>query len=871
MGKVGKAIAKIAVSAAITYVTSGGNWFAVAMSIGSSVLQMALTPKPSQPNFSGNFDIQAQQDRVLSFRQAVTSRKLVYGEIKVGGPLVFTSTTNNGGTTNGFLHMVIVHASHEIQSFEAWYINGVEVPLSSLSSGASGGNVNAGDFSGLVRINPHLGSPTQPADNDLVTECPEWSSEHTLSGMAYTYFRFKFDAKKFQGVPSVAAKVKGKKILDTRTSAVAWSANPALIMNDYMVTYFGMNISQSLVDTTKVSSAANICDENVTLAEDGTEKRYECHGMVDTSNKVSSNLEELLTSMSGTLVYSNGLFKLSAGAARTPVSTFSEDDIVGSISLTPRMSRRENFNAVKGKYVSEINDWQASDYPPIISSVFAAQDNGEVIYRDFTLPFTTSSSMAQRIAKIGLYANRQPLMFSATFSLAALSMDVGDVCYMDIDRYGWEAKPFEIITWNLNFGVDQVEIRMELKEYSDTTYSWSASEETILQATPNTVIPDVFNITPPSNLVVIEEMRETRDGRGVQSVLVSTFSSADDAFVQQYEAEYQKAGESEFTSFGILSSFKFEILDASAAVYTIRVRSITSINSTSDWTTNVFSADGLTAAPIAVANLVCNQVGGMAFLQWDQSTDLDVRIGGKVEVRFQSVVSGATLMNSIVQDIAVSGTATSVMVPLRIGTYILRFIDSSDNAQEVPTSVVTDGATVLAFTNQSSVTESPAFPGTKTNLMVTDDAELQLSSSVLMDSVSDIDALDDFDTMGAIDSSGTYVFGTNMDLSTVKRVRLTSTVATTIFNAVSAIDSITANIDTWQDFDGDEEAVGDMVMYYSTTDDNPSSGSPTWTSYKPFTQTEEQGRGFRYKAVFTTSNTAYNIRCTAMNVTAATI
>tara|TARA_R110000803_G_scaffold118438_1_gene186831 strand:- start:674 stop:1459 length:786 start_codon:yes stop_codon:yes gene_type:complete len=261
----------------------------------------------------------------------------------------------------------------------------------------------------------------------------------------------------------------------------------------------------------------------------------------------------------------------------------------------------------------------------------------------------------------------------------------------------------------------------------------------------------------------------------------------------------------------------------------------------------------------------------MAFLQWDQSTDLDVRIGGRVEVRFQSVVSGATLMNSIVQDIAVSGTATSVMVPLRIGTYILRFIDSSDNAQEVPTSVVTDGATVLAFTNQSSVTESPAFPGTKTNLMVTDDAELQLSSSVLMDSVSDIDALDDFDTMGAIDSSGTYVFGTNMDLSTVKRVRLTSTVATTIFNAVSAIDSITANIDTWQDFDGDEEAVGDMVMYYSTTDDNPSSGSPTWTSYKPFTQTEEQGRGFRYKAVFTTSNTAYNIRCTAMNVTAATI
>jgi hypothetical protein len=858
-------------NAAATFVMSGGNWFAVAASIASTMFQQAIAPKPSIPNFSGNFDIQAQQDRILSFRNAVTTRKLVYGEIKVGGPIVFISTTKDGSLKNGFLHMVVVHASHEIQSFEGWYINGREVPLGSVSGGASGGTVNAGDFDGLVRINPHLGSNTQVADNDLVSECAEWSSEHKLSGMAYTYFRFKFDSEKFQGTPDVAAKVKGKKIYDTRTGSTAYSANPALVIRDYMTTELGMNLAPALVDATKITSAANICDESVSLKDAGTEKRYECHGMVDTANKVSSNLEELLTSMSGSLVYSNGKFKISAGAAVTPVFYFSEKDVVGRVNVTPRMSRRENFNAVKGKYISEINDWQSSDYPPIESATFKAEDNGELIFRDFTLPYTTSSSMAQRISKIALFVNRQPLMFSATFSLAALGIDVGDTCYISQDRYGWDNKQFQCLSWNFVIGEDELAIQMELKEYSANSYDWSTTEEEVLTATPNTVIPNVFDIDPPTNISVTEEMRETRDSRGVQSVLVTTFDSSFDAFVLQYESEYKKSTDTAYTSIGTSSAQKFEILDVAAAVYDIRIRALTSLGSTSDFVTAQFSADGLTAAPSAMADLTVNQVGGMAFLQWSQTADLDVKIGGKVEVRFQPVTTGASLVNSLVLDDSIAGSATSAMVPLRTGTYLLRFIDSSGNAQSSPTSVVSDGATILAFTTASTITESPSFSGTKTDLMKTDANELQLSSGVLIDSVTDFDAVSNFDLLGAINSTGNYVFASNMDLTAVKRVRLSTSLTSNIFNALDNVDDRTANIDTWSDFDGTQAAVGNIEMYYAVTDDNPASGSASWSSYKPFTQTEEQGRGFKYKAIFTTEDVAYNIKCTAMSVTAATI
>ena len=109
---------------------TGGSSFALStgLSIGFSfaaagfaaalgVLSLALTPKPKRPTFDiGSFEVTSERDRTLSFRQAITTRKLCYGEIKVGGPIAFISTTDDGSTTNGFLPIITFPATHEIQS-----------------------------------------------------------------------------------------------------------------------------------------------------------------------------------------------------------------------------------------------------------------------------------------------------------------------------------------------------------------------------------------------------------------------------------------------------------------------------------------------------------------------------------------------------------------------------------------------------------------------------------------------------------------------------------------------------------------------------------------------------------------------------------
>ena len=310
------------------------------------------------------------------------------------------------------------------------------------------------------------------------------------------------------------------------------------------------------------------------------------------------------------------------------------------------------------------------------------------------MPFTKSNAMAQRVAKIALYKARQPLAFDSTHKLSVLGLDVGDIANITFDKYGWTNKPFEVLSWNFLVDAGQMGIGIKWREYADSVYSWSTTEEQVLADAPNTTLPDIFNLQPPLNLTATESLTTTRDGRGVQSILDVTFESAQDVFATEYEMEFKKSNETVFTSGGRTSALKFEILDLAPATYNIRVRSVSSFGTTSSFNTINKEVFGLLAVPSAMTNLSIQQGGGFAFLQWDRSTDLDVKIGGKVEVRHSNLSTGAVWMNSTEVDDSISGNATSAVVPLRAGTYLLKFVDSSGRKQANATTVVPDGAPI---------------------------------------------------------------------------------------------------------------------------------------------------------------------------------
>jgi hypothetical protein len=109
-----------------------------------------------------------------------------------------------------------------------------------------------------------------------------------------------------------------------------------------------------------------------------------------------------------------------------------------------------------------------------------------------------------------------------------------------------------------------------------------------------------------------------------------------------------------------------------------------------------------------------------------------------------------------------------------------------------------------------------------------------------------------------VSSEGTYQFKDTLDLGAVFSLDLSRYFVTRGFFPNDLIDSRTAEIDTWSDFDG---AVNDSVnatLYLRRTNDDPT-GTPTWSDYQPFVNGTFLGRAFEFKAVLTTSDAAENI------------
>lgn len=86
----------------------------------SQIGSRALSKKPKSPAFSSE-----ASGRATVVRSAVESHKIIYGQTKVSGPLVYVGTTNSGPgqatgpKANKMLHMVLPLAGHEVEEIAA--------------------------------------------------------------------------------------------------------------------------------------------------------------------------------------------------------------------------------------------------------------------------------------------------------------------------------------------------------------------------------------------------------------------------------------------------------------------------------------------------------------------------------------------------------------------------------------------------------------------------------------------------------------------------------------------------------------------------------------------------------------------------------
>jgi hypothetical protein len=576
----------------------------IATTAATSFALKALAPKIDMSGLEG---MQANQ------RSAVASREYVYGQVRKGGTITYMEST---GVKNKYLHIVLVLAGHELSEIGDIYINDEIVTLD------ADGFATGDTWKSKVRIKKHLGDQTT-ADAALLEESEQIDSAFVGNGCAYLYIRLEYDSDVFaNGIPLFTAIVKGAKVYDPRTATTAYSNNPALCIRHYLTAAYGLGDTSSEIDDVAFAAAANVCDEDITLAAGGTQNQYEMNGVVSASMTFGDALSKMLSACAGTLFWGGGKWQLKPGYYSTPTASFTLDDLRGPISGSPRANMRDSFNSVRGKFNDADQDWITVDYPEIASTVFLAEDNGFKQPLDLELPFTTSSPMAQRLAKITLYRARDAITFSADFGLSALSTQIGDTVALTIDRYGWSEKTFEVTGWKFYANQDAGDLRVNLvlREISASSYDWNADETEIISN--NTSLP-VFNTVPAvSNLSLTATSVLNDDGVSIPAI-TAAWDVSNDSFVEYYEIQYKRSDSNFFSTISTINTFTVAPV-LNGYDYSVRVRAINAVGVKSPWVTSSIASEGDTTPPNEALSLTC--VGGYKFINigWTNPADQDL-------------------------------------------------------------------------------------------------------------------------------------------------------------------------------------------------------------------------------------------------------
>jgi hypothetical protein len=296
----------------------------------------------------------------------------------------------------------------------------------------------------------------------------------------------------------------------------------------------------------------------------------------------------------------------------------------------------------------------------------------------------------------------------------------------------------------------------------------------------------------------------------------------------------------------------------------VQVRSVNSLNAISTAAIAEFELIGKTAVPGDVQNLTIEAISAnSARLRWDQTVDLDVKVGGRVHIRHSNLTDGtATWSNSVDLIEAKSGASTEAIIPLVEGEVIVRFEDDGGRQSANETSVIVDFPDALGqylVQSQREDADSPPFQGVKTDTFYSDEFDgLVLDGTALLDAIADFDLISAFDYLGDVQPSGEYAFLNTLDLEAVYALDLKRFFVTRGFYPNDLIDSLTANIDTWTDFDG---AIIDKVnakLYMRRTPDDPAA-APTYSAWQEFVNGTFIGRGFQFKAELTSAAIDQNI------------
>ncbi|MGH9650634.1 MAG: hypothetical protein ACRD3I_09220, partial [Terriglobales bacterium] len=418
------------------------------------------------------------QGRELTTREPDAAWQVVYGERVVGGTLFAIEMS---GTNNEFLTLGIAWCYGGPDGIEAidQILFGDEVAVN--------GTTPISKYAGLITVDHKLGTDAQAASTLLTGLAGgRFTSSDVGAGHAHTVLKLKFDENKFHdfSMDQVRARVRGCKVLDPRTGAVAYSQNPVLCLRHYLTnTRFGMAYGQGarslpvIMDDAGAGMGvhASVCDELVAKKAGGTRARYALNFAFTVDAEPGKIAQEVLLAMDGGLVYGNGKWRILAGGWRPPEKRLTDAHLRGPVEMEIQTGKLDMFNAVRGVFMDP-TQWQPTNYPPY-GPADALLEDGQRVWKDLNFAGVTNAGQAQQLAKLALERARRPIRIKLPCKFLAYDVAAGNrFCFTHDD---WVEKPFYVE--RVNSGMEEGDQGLVLgvdifaREDDGFAYSWNAA------------------------------------------------------------------------------------------------------------------------------------------------------------------------------------------------------------------------------------------------------------------------------------------------------------------------------------------------------------------------------------------------------------
>lgn len=457
---------------------------------------------------------QTQLSRLNVSLDVGAPRKAVFGTTAMNLDLRYHESS---GTNQEYIDYIICVAAHKVKSIdEIWFEE-------KLAWSASGGVT--GTYTGYLTVATVLEGNS--SNTVSINGGTKWGTSCRLTGCAYVHIRIKRtgNSKKSEsplvnGLPGRVTIIgEGAYLYDPRLDSTVpggsgshraddqstWGTytdpddcdNLALSLLWWLLGWkindklsIGCGVPPERIDMESFITAANICDEDITLAIGGTQKRYRGSGTASDADGRIDICNVFLSCMNGTLRDNNG--KLSLTVMKNDLAdyelSFTDDDIIGKFEWNQTRGLTDTYNIARGRYVDPSTNslYQMVDYPEVrIDSL-----DGIERVTTINLPYVEDGRRAQRIAKQVLQRNQYRGTFSAVFLTKALGCSVGDVVRLSFTPLGWSNKLFRVISQEVRF--DGL-VPMTLVEENAAIYAWDAEDSAPVTPTAPTIYNPLNN------------------------------------------------------------------------------------------------------------------------------------------------------------------------------------------------------------------------------------------------------------------------------------------------------------------------------------------------------------------------------------------